>query len=566
MIDALVLALDPAAEGQRLDQLRTGARLLAWLLAAHGALLLAVAWRARARSAAARPAALWTPPPRPEHEPSPRVAAALLALLLAAAAAVRGIGLEQDLWMDEVFTLTDFVRLPVGLILSSYPHDNQHLLYTLLAHASCSLFGESATAVRLPAVALGVASLGALARLGALVLGRREALLAVALLAFSYHHVWFSQNARGYTGLLLGTLLATDLFLRGLWRGRWSTWLGYAATVALSTWLHLTMVFVPAAHAVVLMLLVARRRRALAADDLPVRLALNAAARRALAGLALSASATLVLYALVLPQMLAFFLQPGAGSTTAAVEWKDPLWLVNETLRGLGLGLALGWIGLAAGLLAFAVGAIALVRRDAAFAALCALPAVLGFAALAALGRNLWPRFFFHEAGFAALAAVAGASSVAAWIARLSGGTPDGRLAVRLGTAAIGALVIVSAVTLPRAWRLPKQDYRGPVARITAEAGPADRVVALDVAADVYRRYYAPHWASAKDAAELEALEAPEGRTWVVYTLPRYLAATQPGLVERLEKDYELVEAFPGTVGDGVLVVRRSRGTGTSRR
>jgi len=567
MIDALARALDPAADGARLAQLRSGAALLLGLAALHGvALAAAVAARARRRAAPA-PAALWTPGPRPPHEPGPRAFALGLAALLVAASALRAVGLEQDLWMDEVFTLTDFVRLPVGLILTSYPHDNQHLLYTLLAHASCALLGESATALRLPAVVLGVGSLAALARLGALVLGRREALMAVALLAFSYHHVWFSQNARGYTGLLLGTLLATELFLRGLWRGRPGTWLAYAGVVALSTWVHLTMVFVPAGHALVGAFLAVRRLRALAPGDTEGRRALALAAGRAAGGLVLAGTLTLTLYALVLPQMLAFFTRPGGGSTTAAVEWKNPLWLVNETLRGLGLGLALGWLGLLAGLAAFAVGAGALLRRDPVFAALAALPAVLGAGALVALGRNLWPRFFFHEAGFAALAAAAGASAVAAALVRGAGRAGDARLAPRLASLAIGLLVLASAVALPRAWRLPKQDYRGPVARIEAEAAPGDRVVALDVAGEVYRRYYAPpHWTSARDEAELAARLAPAGRTWVVYTLPRYLAATQPGLVARLETDYELVAAFPGTVGDGVLVVRRSRAADASRR
>jgi uncharacterized membrane protein len=59
------------------------------------------------------------------------------------------------------------------------------------------LFGDSGAALRLPAALFGVASLGAVYALGREVVGRREGLLAALALAFSYQHVWFSQNARG---------------------------------------------------------------------------------------------------------------------------------------------------------------------------------------------------------------------------------------------------------------------------------------------------------------------------------------------------------------------------------
>ena len=49
------------------------------------------------------------------------------------------------------------------------------------------------------------------------------------------------------------------------------------------------------------------------------------------------------------------------------------------------------------------------------------------------------------------------------------------------------------------------------------------------------------------------------GRTWVLYTLPSHLAAAQPELVEILESEFELLKVFPGTLGDGQIVVRRSK-------
>jgi len=49
--------------------------------------------------------------------------------------------LDTDLWHDEVLTLVDFVRMPVGDILTRFPAQNQHMLYSILARFSIELFG-----------------------------------------------------------------------------------------------------------------------------------------------------------------------------------------------------------------------------------------------------------------------------------------------------------------------------------------------------------------------------------------------------------------------------------------
>ena len=43
--------------------------------------------------------------------------------------------------------------------------------------------------------------------------------------------------------------------------------------------------------------------------------------------------------------MVTYFNQPGAGSTTGGVAWSSSIWLFNETVRNLGVGLGLGWLG-----------------------------------------------------------------------------------------------------------------------------------------------------------------------------------------------------------------------------
>ena len=152
---------------------------------------------------------------RKEAIPDPHQTLSLLLLvtMLLAATALRMYALDSGLWHDEITTYVKYADKSVGEILSTYDSENQHFLYSLLAHAGFLTFGKSAWALRLPAVLFGIGSIWALYLFGHTLSNRKEALLAAALLTFSYHHVWFSQNARGYTGLLFWTLIASWLFV-----------------------------------------------------------------------------------------------------------------------------------------------------------------------------------------------------------------------------------------------------------------------------------------------------------------------------------------------------------------
>lgn len=54
---------------------------------------------------------------------------------------LRMIGLNNKLWYDEIFTLVEYVRKPLSEIVSYYSRNN-HVLYSVLAHASLNVFGE----------------------------------------------------------------------------------------------------------------------------------------------------------------------------------------------------------------------------------------------------------------------------------------------------------------------------------------------------------------------------------------------------------------------------------------
>ena len=119
-----------------------------------------------------------------------RVVVILIALTLGGLA-LRVIGLDSQLWYDEIYELVVSSRLPLREILTTYLGDIQHPLNSVLVHLSIVALGETPWTVRLPAVIFGIASIPLLFLVGRAVATTREGLLSAAFLAFSYHHVWF---------------------------------------------------------------------------------------------------------------------------------------------------------------------------------------------------------------------------------------------------------------------------------------------------------------------------------------------------------------------------------------
>lgn len=462
----------------------------------------------------------------------------LLAALLIAATVLRFIGMNDGLWFDEIRTLVGYARLPVREIIATYDSQNQHVLYSLLARGSFNIFGESAWALRLPAILLGIAGLGTVYWFGTVVADRRQALLATALLTFSYHHVWFSQNARGYTALLLWTLIASGVFLRMLaTRGAPSLKLPalYALVMALAVYTHVTAVLIVFAHALIWMVLAWQSRNR---DGVGARRWLP------LSAFVLAGTLSLQLYALVLPQFMGTLEKSGMPGVTT--DWKNPLWFAAEMVRGLSEGLPGGLMGLIAGATVATAGLVSYFRQDRTIAITMVLPGAVTAAAVFAMGHNLWPRFFFFCAGFAALIAVRGTFVLAGVLGRRAG---------TVATALLVLLAAASALTVPRAWQ-PKQDYAGALSYIERERAAGDAVVTLDLATYPYEQYYRSGWTAVTSHAELERLERTHGKTWVLYTFPARLSAVQPEIWDRLQRQYRTAAEFPGTVGGGDIIVK----------
>jgi hypothetical protein len=482
--------------------------------------------------------------PRPARQPFPYLFLGLLSVL---SLALRLPGLNSCMWLDEILTMVEYARPAAARIFTSFPDQNQHMLYSLLAHGSMRIFGEQAWSLRLPSVLFGIASLWALFLVGRCIVGRKEALLACALATVSYHHIWFSGNARGYMGLLFFTCLATWLWLEALERNRWRLWIGYAVAVALGLWIHMTMLFVVGSHALILAVVWWRSGR----DP--------ALLRRAAAAFLLCGTLTLQVYALALPE----FFRSAVSESSLHSQWTNPLWMLRESVHSLEIAFVAAPVVLCGGFLV-AAGWLDILRRQARAGWAMVIPAVAGGAAMLAAGHNLWPRFFFFAMGFGLLIVVHGAVLLPRILfARWPGLTPASG---RAGYALAGFIILASAATVPRCYARPKQDFTGARDYVSLQQEPGDAVIAIGLAEHAYHEYYAPQWPVAHTPEELAALRQGHARTFLVYTLPTEIEAYQPALWQAVQAGYEPVKIFWGSLGGGEVYVCREKGAPVAAR
>jgi hypothetical protein len=171
------------------------------------------------------------------------------------------------------------------------------------------------------------------------------------------------------------------------------------------------------------------------------------------------------------------------------------------------------------------------------------------------LGHHLWPRFFFFVIGFAVLVVVRGVMVLGEWGSRF-GAFTRARPAW-LGSALCAGLLLASAAVLPRAYS-PKQDYGGALAFIESSKAAGDVVTTAGLAHFPYEQLYRVDWPTVESVAALESLRGSAARTWVVYTLPDHMQAVYPDLLAYIQRDFQRVKVFPGTLGGGTVYVYRA--------
>lgn len=154
--------------------------------------------------------------PATAHHPraaSP-VERASVAIILVVALLVRLPLLGRSFEQDELYTVAHSEGGPLWQTISDISAFNNHIGYSLAARLSAALLGQAEWAFRLPALLLGLASVYTCWIVSRYLLGVRCALLVTALLALSPAHIVWSVQARGYSGMMLFTLLSSYFYLR----------------------------------------------------------------------------------------------------------------------------------------------------------------------------------------------------------------------------------------------------------------------------------------------------------------------------------------------------------------
>jgi mannosyltransferase len=423
------------------------------------------------------------------------------------------------------------VRHPLAEIVTVFPGDNQHPLYSILARLCVLAFGEHAWSLRLPAVVFGVASVPALYFLAASVASRMQALLAAAFLAVSYHHVWFSQNARGYSALAFFTIVSTYFLLVGLRTGRRGPYIAYAFAAALGAYTHLAMMFLIASHVMVCAgsaLADLRAGRSLAKWKITVQ------------AFVLTAGLTLLFYAPIIIQVQKFFLKGPSGMKA----FSTPRWAFLEIIRGLTLGMGTAGVLVVAAVVV-ACGAWSYFKQDRVVFALLVLPGMLTLGSVAVRG-TMYPRFYFYLIGFAVMILVRGIVVVPQWIAP--------RLATGVTAVFAVGFLISSAVALAHGYEVPKQDFDGAIDFVSSEMKTGEIVATAGAATYPLQEYYGMSGDSADTPAALDEICNRNKTVWLIYTFPRYMT---PELRDDIRSKFSVIQVFHGTVGDGDVSVAR---------
>ena len=462
--------------------------------------------------------------------------APVLALLVVGLAA-RLPGLNAGLWFDEIQTLVEYVRQPWSVLLTTFDSTNQHFLFSIAARAVRAVGGESAAMLRLPAVIFGVLSLWATVAFGRRWLPTRESWWSGVVLAVSYHHVWFSQNARGYTGLLLGTLLSSSLMLdmlRDTPATRRRVW-SYALVVALTLLTHITALVVVAGHGVCWLLWLRAQPRGIARWTPGVALVLGG-------------TVAMMLYAPVLPQLVGALGSSGTGVTGA--EWQRPGWFLAEAIAGLIRGVPAGALVLPVTAVVVLAGLYDAWRHHRLAVIMMVLPLMMMAALLLSTGHNMWPRFFFFGAAFVVQWAVHGGFVVLARVVP--------RAATRIGDIGLAAVTLASLLLLPRAWA-PKQDYPAALTWLTGVRTATEPVIGTEMMELPMNQWLRQQWPIVRTVGELQALEAGTATTWVVTTFPIRLESTAPALASYLDSAYTIAHQVPASIGGGEVRILKRR-------
>src|SRR5208283_5218592 len=156
---------------------------------------------------------------------------------------------HKSFWLDEIASV-EIARLPDGAFwFQLWHHEGNMALYYVLLRQWLH-FGGSEASVRMLSAVLGIASIPLMYLLSKRLFGENTARLATLFFAINGCAIAVSQDARGYSLLVLGVLASTYLFVRLIERPTLALACAYAFVTGLTFYCHFFGMLVPAAQMV----------------------------------------------------------------------------------------------------------------------------------------------------------------------------------------------------------------------------------------------------------------------------------------------------------------------------
>lgn len=470
----------------------------------------------------------------------------VLAGLLLLALALRVWKLNQPLWFDEIITLETHVGLSWGEMMQSYSM-NHHYLFSFQAKVFTSIFGDHAWALRMPSVLFGTATVAAIWWVARSISGVRIAHITALLVALSYHQIWFSQNARGYTELAFWCTLAMGLFLHGVRAPTPKVWLIYGVTIAFALATHLTGMFFILSQGLVWV--------ALALANIRQNKSLDPIVKWPAVGFLVGGLLTTMFYA---PVIASAFEVAGAvgqeeSSSQLVAQFNNPIWTLLEGIQtafGSG-GLLIPVVALGA-MAVIGLGAWAIWSTEKLFPIIVFLHIVLTVILLSLIGMRIWPRFFFVDIALIMLLIVLGVQFVTNKFTELVKRGPT----VPYFAISVAMMVLLSVVLAARNYAAPKQDLAGAFELVEDLRAPQEKVYAVGVGAEIFLGHYAADWDDIYTSEQFLAIPEPSPRDYFVIAFPNRTTSEIPELGTLIEAGaLKEVAYFHGTLGDGGVAV-----------
>lgn len=143
---------------------------------------------------------------------------------------------SESIWLDEAFSIK-MAGNSLAYIMANFSSDPHPPLYYIILHF-VMWFGNSEFIVRLPSVIAGILTIPVMYLTAKRLFSYREGLISAFLLAISYNHIYYSQEARMYGMFVLFSLASICLFIYAVEEKQKVYWMGFNATALLGIYTH----------------------------------------------------------------------------------------------------------------------------------------------------------------------------------------------------------------------------------------------------------------------------------------------------------------------------------------